>query len=203
MLQKLIHKLPAGLLPGDQSIEILADRETRKLFFIQNGSVYSFKDLSNAYKRQLLVKLLADKPALKDLGHLGYSKALEEFAFCLFGGADSNPDFDEKGKLGRVENFRCGLNCKCLSWKSKKITYNKNSQTIRPLNQFGINIRPTSRTTRTMHINRMNRTHRPNMIILENITLTRRTRTSYMMPIIIKPIILHTSRIQSRRNTIT
>lgn len=133
MLQKLIHKLPAGLLPGDQSIEILADRETRKLFFIQNGSVYSFKDLSNAYKRQLLVKLLADKPALKDLGYLGYSKALEEFAFCLFGGADSNPDFDEDGKLGVVENFRCGLNCRCLSWKSKKITYNKNSVTKREL----------------------------------------------------------------------
>lgn len=116
-----IRMTPAGLLPSDESVEIFADRKEKKAFFISKGRSLSIDELPNDFKRSLLQKMLRDKPAMKEIGHLGYSEAIKRYAFCLYGSLDHVPDFHE-GELSDAENFRCGKNCTCLKWKFKSIT---------------------------------------------------------------------------------
>ena len=115
-----IRQVPAGVLPQDVSVEIFADRIKKKAYFITKGRSLSIEELPKNLKRDLLVKLLQDKPALKELGKLGYSEAIRRYAFCLYGTLDHVPDYHQ-GKLSDAENFRCGKNCTCLKWKFKNI----------------------------------------------------------------------------------
>lgn len=119
--QHLIHQLPAGLLEGDKRTELFGCRKTKKVFVLSDGKTISFKKLPQPMKALLLKKMLSDEKAMQDLKHLSVEEALEKFTFCVFGSADSTPDFDENGNLKDGDNFICGnKNCKCYTWSSKK-----------------------------------------------------------------------------------
>ena len=129
----LIHQLPSGILDGDRNTEMFGDRKTKRVFFISNGKTNPFSKLSAAKKAKLFNKLSEDDVATKDLKHLPLTEALEHFSFCLYGGLDSDPDFDEAGELKPSENFMCSDNCKCLKWTSKSISIDENQLTPREL----------------------------------------------------------------------
>lgn len=116
------HQIPAGLLLGDKRTEIFGCRETKKAFFLTNGKTAPFKELSGKMKAQIFEQLLNDDVALEDLKHLTQEQAIEQFAFCNYGAADSEPDFCENGELKKADNFICSDHCMCLKWKSKSIT---------------------------------------------------------------------------------
>jgi DNA-binding CsgD family transcriptional regulator len=119
---QIIHQLPAGLLIGDKRTEMFGCRETKKVYALSDGKTIPFNEL-NRYKRALIFeKLLSDEKAFEDLKNLSQDEAIENFAFCVYGAADHEPDFDEEGNLQSADNFICSNNCKCLKWKSKEIT---------------------------------------------------------------------------------
>jgi len=128
-----IHQLPAGILAGDLSTEIFADIPSRKVHFLSNGISKPFVNLPHLLKVQIEKWLLKDKQAQKDLSGKTWSEALEEYAFCLFGCADNQPDFCAEGHIQKIDNFRCSDNCRCLSWKNKNISYKEHHLTIREL----------------------------------------------------------------------
>lgn len=129
--KKVFHRLPAGIIPGDKSIELFANRKTRKVYFSFNGEIKPFSELPQNLLDQLIENLISDPVALRDLKDLPNDKMLEEYAFCLYGTLDSDSDYSITGKLKKAENFRCGANCKCLKWLTKKIEYN--NKTLTPL----------------------------------------------------------------------
>ncbi|UOY07752.1 DNA-binding response regulator [Muricauda sp. SCSIO 64092] len=123
-VHQVIHKIPAGLLPTDRSIELFGDRRTNRVFFMHNGKTLPFCELKNKAREQLLQLLMNDKVAMKDLKHLPINEALEQFAFCVFGTLDHEADVDADGNLGNSDNFMCGkATCNCKHWKSKNITF--------------------------------------------------------------------------------
>lgn len=124
---------PAGLMPNDNRANIFACNETNNVYVLQKGKTEHISDLKPHYKRQLLIKLLNDPCAFKDLGKLGYTKALEKYAKCMYGSLDDNADFCENGKISESSNYRCSDNCQCLFWKSKKINIGKEEFTPRQL----------------------------------------------------------------------
>lgn len=132
MKDKSITKnLIPGILPDDLTAEIFGERRTRKVFFIQNGKTKGYAQISATLKAQIYEQLITDKNAVEDLKHLPISKAIEEYAFCCYGELDTNPDIEINGKLGPVENFSCGTDCKCFKWDSKKIKIEGNLITAR------------------------------------------------------------------------
>lgn len=130
---KLIHRVPAGALPSDNSIELFTDRETKRLYFMQCGVTKPFRELPPHYKMQIMAQLLSDVKAMQDLRVLPVSEALEAYAFCLYGAMDSTPDFCKEGKLAANENFMCSDNCRCVSWHTKTINYNGRAITGREI----------------------------------------------------------------------
>jgi len=128
---QVFKPIPAGSMPGDQSVEIFGDRTSKEVFYFKDGQTHKFETLPQTYKTQLLKRLLSDKIAMKQLGHLGYTEALKRFAFCHYGSIDNIADFCKDGKLGQSDNFRCGENCTCLKWQSKNIT-TEDGQRITP-----------------------------------------------------------------------
>ncbi len=131
--QQLIHRLPAGQFPGDHRTELIGCRETKAVFVLSNGKTVAFKELNPVKKALIFEKLLQDDAAMNDLKHLSQESALEQFSFCIFGAADSEPDFCESGKLKKAENFICSDNCQCLKWPSKQITIEGQAITSRQL----------------------------------------------------------------------
>lgn len=132
-MQQSIHRLPAGILKGDVSTEIFGNIETRKVYALSNGNSIPFQELNPVMRAQVFERLLNDPKAMEDLKHLSQEEAIEAFAFCVFGAADSNPDFSVNGKLKEAENFICSENCKCLKWNSKIIKINGNPLTLREI----------------------------------------------------------------------
>jgi len=128
-----IHQLPAGLLVGDKSTELIGCPDTKKVFFLSNGNTRPFAELDKPKKAKLFEKMLSDTPAMNDLKGLSFDKALESFSFCVFGAADASPDFDINGNLKTDDNFLCSNNCKCLKWESKNITVDGKKITPRQL----------------------------------------------------------------------
>lgn len=127
------YNAPAGVMPVDKRANLFACKETKKVYFLKKGETKKFQDLKPEYKRQILLRLMNDPCAFKDLGQLGYTKALEKYAKCMFGSLDSTGDFCADGKLGSSSNYRCSDNCQCLFWKSKKINIGKEEFTPRQL----------------------------------------------------------------------
>jgi len=121
---KQVHTLPAGIIPGDHRTELFGIRETRKVFGLCNGGTIPFAQTNPAQKAEIFALMLKDPVAMHDLRDLDHEAALEEFAFCMYGDLDDTPDFMADGSAGPSENFRCGDNCRCLNWPSKKITIN-------------------------------------------------------------------------------
>lgn len=128
-----LHRLTAGLLPEDGSIELFGQLKTRKVFFLRNGKTSYFAQLPEKIKRKIEKRLLADKVAREDLSGMAWKDALEEYAFCLFGTADGEPDFFNGKRAQKTENFRCGDNCRCLKWVSKKLNYEGDPLTQREI----------------------------------------------------------------------
>ena len=119
-----IHRIPAGIMVGDTATELFGDRATKKVYGISNGQTIPFENLSKQKLESIYEQMILDNVAMNDLKHLPAEKAIEEYAFCIFGAADSDPDFDANGKLGKADNFICSSNCRCLRWNSKSITIN-------------------------------------------------------------------------------
>ena len=120
--QHLIHRLPAGMMHDDSSTELFGCRTTKKMFAISKGNTIPFEELEPSKRAQIFERLLDDPIALQDLKNYSQEKAIEQFAFCVFGAADSEPDFCKNGELQAADNFICSSNCMCLKWPSKKIT---------------------------------------------------------------------------------
>ncbi|MBB3123766.1 DNA-binding CsgD family transcriptional regulator [Mesoflavibacter sabulilitoris] len=128
-----IHQLPAGVMPGDKSTELFGCIQTRKVYILHNGTNKPFNDLPQNIKKQIVDQYLKDDVAQKDLAHLKTKEALEQFAFCIYGAADSTPDFSETGEFISDDNFMCSNNCHCLKWKTKNITVDGNILTMRQI----------------------------------------------------------------------
>lgn len=131
--QNFIHRLPAGILAGDLSTELFGIRETKKTYGVSNGKTVPFNELNPKMRAQIFERLLNDERAMNDLKHLPQTEAIEHYAFCIFGAADSKPDFSEDGVLQQADNFICSDNCICLNWASKKITIDGEVLTHRQL----------------------------------------------------------------------
>jgi DNA-binding CsgD family transcriptional regulator len=129
----LIHQIPAGIMIGDNSTELFACRETQKVFALSKGKTIPFNQLDPLKRALIFEKLLSDDIALEDLRNLSQNEAIEKFAFCVYGAADHEPDFDDKGELKKVENFICSTNCMCLKWQSKCISVDGNKLTPREI----------------------------------------------------------------------
>ena len=129
----VIHQIPAGLMIGDKSTELFGCRETKRVFAITNGQTLKFEELHPTKRALIFEKLLSDEVAIQDLKHLPQAQAIERFAFCVYGAADHEPDFDSNGNLKQADNFICSKNCKCLKWKSKNITIDGNKLTPREI----------------------------------------------------------------------
>lgn len=128
-----IHRIPAGIRVGDRATELFACRETGKVFGISDGRTIAFSSICPEKRALIFEQLMDDDAAMADLSDLTPEAALEQFAFCVYGAADSEPDFDADGNLGRPDNFICSNNCRCLDWASKRMTINGNALTKREL----------------------------------------------------------------------
>ena len=128
-----VHRLPAGILPGDFDTELIGDRNTRKVYGLSNGTTVPFAEINPALKASLFEMMLSDDLAMADLAGMDHEAALEEFTFCVYGAADHLPDFKADGTPGTADNFLCGANCRCLAWKSKCIMLNGTPLTTRQL----------------------------------------------------------------------
>lgn len=133
MNKNLTHQIPAGMLVGDTRTEMFGCRETKKVFFISNGTTQPFKNLSNQKKSLIFEQLLSDSKSMDDLKHLTQDEAIEQYAFCVYGAADHEPDFNSDGELNKADNFICSDNCKCLKWFSKSIKIDNHSLTSRQI----------------------------------------------------------------------
>jgi DNA-binding CsgD family transcriptional regulator len=129
----LIHQIPAGLMIGDNATELFGCRETKKVYALSNGKTIPFNQLDPLKRALIFEKLLSDDVALEDLRSMPQNEAIENFAFCIYGAADHEPDFNEKGELKKADNFICSNNCKCLKWLSKNISVDGNKLTPREI----------------------------------------------------------------------
>ena len=129
----LIHQIPAGLMIGDTSTELFGCRETKRVFVLSNGQTIKFEELHPTKRALIFEKLLSDEVAIQDLKDLPQSEAIERFAFCVYGAADHEPDFDCNGNLKQADNFICSNNCQCLKWESKNISIEGNKLTPREI----------------------------------------------------------------------
>ena len=129
----LIHQIPAGLMIGDTSTELFGCRETKRVFALSNGQTIKFEELNPTKRALIFEKLLSDEVAIQDLKDLPQAEAIEHFAFCVYGAADHEPDFDCNGNLKQADNFICSNNCKCLKWESKNISIEGNKLTPREI----------------------------------------------------------------------
>ncbi|EHO05369.1 hypothetical protein HMPREF9714_03307 [Myroides odoratimimus CCUG 12901] len=110
-------RLIPGILPGDTNIEIFSDKENKVAYFIQNGRTRVIDKLPQEIKSKLYTMLVNDPIALKDLGSYTLSKALNEYASCMFGKLDHTPDILD-GEIQQAEES-CEPGCRCHRWQSK------------------------------------------------------------------------------------
>lgn len=128
-----IHRIPAGIRVGDTATELFACRESGKVFGISDGRTIAFESICPKKRAMIYEQLLKDDAAMADLRDLTPELALEQYAFCIYGAADSEPDFAAGGQLGKPDNFICSDHCRCLNWASKQMTINGNALTKREL----------------------------------------------------------------------
>ena len=113
-------QIVAGLLPTDSNIEFGGIKDTKEVFFVQNGKTHQFSELPLKYVKQLEHKYKSDTPAqeyLKGITPL-FHKQLELYTCFLYGDIDTTPDILE-GILQGPENFRDSENCPSMLFKHK------------------------------------------------------------------------------------
>lgn len=128
--QHRIHQIPAGIMTDDSTTEMFGCLETRKVFGVSEGKTIPFTDICSGMRAQIFEMMLNDDIAMADLKHLPQDEALEQFTFCNYGALDKDADFCKEGELKSPDNFMCSNNCRCIFWKSKKITIH--GQTLSP-----------------------------------------------------------------------
>ena len=111
-----MDKLPAGLMPTDNSVEIFTDHSTfGKCFWISEGKTHNFWELPLHILDDLRDELSSDTKALKGLRMMGLSNEagmLEQYNYCNRGKLDGVPDISANGKLTK-EYVECGRKGKC------------------------------------------------------------------------------------------
>jgi DNA-binding CsgD family transcriptional regulator len=111
-----MEKLPTGLTPTDQNIEIFANpHEFGKCFWISEGKTHLFWELPLHIIDDLRDELSSDCKALKGLRLMGLSSEgvmLEQYNYCNRGKLDGIPDISTSGKKTK-EYFDCGLKGRC------------------------------------------------------------------------------------------
>ncbi|PIF33020.1 regulatory LuxR family protein [Flavobacterium sp. 9] len=132
-IKNQIHQIPAGMRLGDKRTEIFGDRSTKQTFFVSDGQTFNFNALDPNKKAQIFQQFLSDDIAFADLKHLPQEEATEKYAFCIYGAADHIADFNESGQLNKSDNFICSNSCECLKWRSKSITIDGKSLTMREI----------------------------------------------------------------------
>lgn len=113
----------AGLFPGDNSIEFIGNRETKKVLWLQNGSNHYFTDLPLDYYNLLKNEYLKTPRAVEFCSsiHEEQKDQVELYTYYMYGDLDNTPDI-KNGVLSASENFRDKRNCPSLLWNSKNIT---------------------------------------------------------------------------------
>lgn len=124
----------AGLFPGDKTIEFVANRKTKKVFWMQNGTTRYFTTLPISHFNTVKKAYLKDHKAVEFIStiHEHITDQVELYTYYMFGDLDSTPDI-ENGKLSRSENFRDSENCPSLLWESKQMTIDNYILTPRDL----------------------------------------------------------------------
>ena len=124
----------AGLFPGDDSVEFVGNRETKKVLWLQNGSNHYFTDLPADHYNLVKTEYLKTPNAVKFCSAI-YKKEkdqVELFTYYMYGDLDNTPDI-KKGVLSASENFRDKKDCPSLLWNSKNITIDRYILTPRDL----------------------------------------------------------------------
>lgn len=113
----------AGLFPGDDSIEFVGNRETKKVLWLQNGSNHYFTDLPAVYYQLLKDAYFKSPNAVKFCSaiHKKVRHQVELFTYYMYGDLDNTPDI-KNGQLAPSENFRDQRNCPSLFWDKKQLT---------------------------------------------------------------------------------
>ena len=113
-------QIVAGLLPTDSNIEFGGVKDTKEVFFVQNGKTHQFSELPLKYVKQLEQKYKSDTPAQEYLEGITplFHKQLELYTYFLYGDIDTTPDILE-GILQEPENFRDSENCPSMLFKHK------------------------------------------------------------------------------------
>lgn len=119
----IINPPIAGLFPGDNNIEFVGNKETKKVLWLQNGSNHYFTDLPTQYFSLLKTEYLKDLKAVEFISqiHKKLADQVELYTYYMYGDLDNTPDI-ENGVLSASENFRDKRNCPSLRWNAKQIT---------------------------------------------------------------------------------
>lgn len=124
----------AGLSPNDSNIEFIGNRETKTVFWLQNGNNHYFSDLPEKYYKLLKEAYVKDPKAMCFLKAVtdDEKRQVELFTYYMYGDVDATADI-ENGVLTPSENFRDSKNCPSLLWDSKKMKINNHVLTRRQL----------------------------------------------------------------------
>ena len=121
--QKTTTPQIAGLFPGDNNIEFVGNKETKRVLWLQNGSNHYFTDLPAQYFELLKNQYLTDHKAVEFISqiHNNLADQVELYTYYMYGDLDNTPDISN-GVLSASENFRDKRNCPSLRWNAKNIT---------------------------------------------------------------------------------
>jgi DNA-binding CsgD family transcriptional regulator len=113
----------AGLNPSDSNIEFVGVRDSKTVFWLQNGSNHYFIDLPWKFYTLLKNAYKADVNAVSYLCRItrDITRQVELYTYYMYGEVNDTPDI-ENGKLAKSENFRDQQDCPSLLWNSKDIT---------------------------------------------------------------------------------
>lgn len=108
--------MPAGLLPFDSNIEIVANpKEFGRCFFLQQGQMKRFCELPQRVISILSSEMIKDVKARRIMYKMGIidpMQQLEMYNYCNRGRVDDIPDLTLHGKM-TTEYVQCGKHGKC------------------------------------------------------------------------------------------
>ncbi len=120
-------KIPAGILPNDESIEFVGDRTHQRVYWFRNGAIHYFNDLPDYVLDALRQKYHSDNAAMRILSAItgNEMRQLELYTYYMYGDLDSTPDF-ANGKLAESENFLTGADCISINFDTKRVDIDGN-----------------------------------------------------------------------------
>ena len=110
ILTGITQRLPGGSV--DASGEFFAHEG--EMYVRTKGVTYSFNEFPQ-YIKDMVSADMDKNPvkigALVKWGLLDLDSQMRQYLYCLYGGHDDNPDFDEHGVLLQTEYVDCGRRC--------------------------------------------------------------------------------------------